>query len=442
MCDSLVARGVRTTDGATLFAKNSDRRGRECQPFVQWPAAFHTPRSRLRCTHIEIDQVAETYRVMGHSPAWCWGFEQGVNEFGVAIGNHATWSREPLEQQPGLIGMDLVRLGLERGRDAREALEVIATLVETHGQGGSAFAAEGDGGYQNSFAVADGVSSWVLETTARGWAAREVDGAGLSNALTLGTDWQIGSRELERHAHEEGFWARGTRLDFKQAYSRVDASDFLTRRRLESASDRLAAGSLSVDALKRWLRDHGSDDTPRGESLESRDPDRYSVCMHADPVSTTTASLVVRLPERVADQPWPVWISFATPCTGIFIPVYLQGVLPAALAASGTAPGGDSGSEPGPIGVGDRVEGDSMWEVMRALQERAARDFEHTLPILRRAWAEHEEAIELERTTVEAEVRLLMGEEEREESARRLSEFMQSTADRVLEVSHALARAI
>ena len=78
MCDSLVVRGPRTTDGATLFAKNSDRRGREVQPFVQFPAALHSRGSSLSCTHIEIDQVAETYRVMGHSPAWCWGFEQGV----------------------------------------------------------------------------------------------------------------------------------------------------------------------------------------------------------------------------------------------------------------------------------------------------------------------------------------------------------------------------
>ena len=94
MCDSLVARGPRTADGATLFAKNSDRRGREAQPFVQFPAAYHPRGARVRCTHVEIDQVAETYRVMGHSPDWCWGLEHGVNEHGVAIGNHATWSRE------------------------------------------------------------------------------------------------------------------------------------------------------------------------------------------------------------------------------------------------------------------------------------------------------------------------------------------------------------
>ena len=62
---------------------------------------------------------------MGHSPWWVWGFEHGVNEHAVAIGNHSVFSNEPLEEGPGLIGMDLVRLGLERGRDAREALAIL-----------------------------------------------------------------------------------------------------------------------------------------------------------------------------------------------------------------------------------------------------------------------------------------------------------------------------
>ena len=171
MCDSLVATGAYTRNGATLFAKNSDRPHAESQPLLQFAEAVHPRGATVRCTHIEIPQVAETYRLLGHSPWWVWGFEHGVNEHGVAIGNQTVFSKEDVEEAPGLIGMDLVRLGLERGRDAREALEVIAGLLETYGQGGSAFAPDG-GGYHNSFMIADPDGAWVMETSGRNWAAR------------------------------------------------------------------------------------------------------------------------------------------------------------------------------------------------------------------------------------------------------------------------------
>jgi dipeptidase len=430
MCDSLVVRGSRTTDGATLFAKNSDRRGREPQPFVQFPAAFHPRGSALRCTHIEIDQVAETYRVMGHSPDWCWGFEQGVNEHGVAIGNHATWSREPLEKEPGLIGMDLVRLGLERGRDAREALEVIASLLETHGQGGPSFSIEGDDGYQNSFVIADGRSAWVLETTARAWAARSVEGASLTNALTLDTGWQIGSRDLERAALQQGFWKSDTRLDFKAAYGIESWPTFLTEQRQAAAMQRLDGPALSLADMKSWLCDHGNGSNPPDAARNIEDPDRYSVCMHADPMSMTTASIVARLPHETGRQPWPVWISFATPCTGLFVPVYLDGVIPASFASAGNP---DSG-------LGSGVA--SVWCAMRDLQERATADFERTLPIIRAGWSDVEREIESERVRVEREVAGLYDAEKYDVGATALSHFMATNAERMLETSNRLTDSI
>jgi secernin len=422
MCDSLVARGDRSIGGVTLFAKNSDRRGREPQPFVQFPAAFHARGSRVQCTHITIDQVAETYRVMGHSPAWCWGLEHGVNDSGVAIGNHATWSRESLEAGPGLIGMDLVRLGLERGRNAREALEVIAALVELHGQGGSAFGAEGDDGYQNSFTIADGRSAWVLETTARSWAAREVEGASLTNALTLGANWQIGSRDLERSALQQGFWTRDSRLDFKRAYGLEAWPKYLTQRRQRAAANRLEGPSLSVEALKAWLCDHGGEDVPPAASREMDDPTRYSVCMHADPVSTTTASMVGVLPEDPEARPWPMWISFATPCTGIFVPVYLDGVIPACFASAGEGHAGPP----------------SLWWALRDLQEKAAEDFARTLPILRARWSELESRIERDRSAVEDEAAALYASGDFEKGASVLTEFMTRVGEDVFDASRQL----
>ncbi len=427
MCDSLVARGSRTTDGATLFARNSDRRGREAQPLIQFPAAFHPRGSTLACTHIEIDQVAETYRVMGHSPVWCWGFEHGVNEYGVAIGTHATWSREPPETAPGLIGLDLVRLGLERGRDAREALEVIASLLETHGQGGSSLAMAGDDGHQNSFVIADGRSAWILETTARAWAARSVESANLNHGLSLGPGWQIGSRDLESAAHAQGFWSPGERLDFSAAYAVPEQSTAFLERRRAAATRRLEGPPLSLAMMKEWLCDHGQDSNPPSADRAVGDPDRYSVCMHAEPMSVTTASLVARLPEQIGRRPWPVWISFATPCTGTFVPVYLEGTIPAAFASAGRETGDARGAS------------GSVWQAMRELQERATSDFDRAQPLLRAKWAEVDRTIAAERLRVEQAASHLFALDEREEGGQVLTRFMASTAERLLETAGALA---
>src|SRR5262245_15579 len=212
-CDTLVALGAVTRDGVTLFGKNSDRPPDECQRIVQVPRAQHAPGSTLRCQYVTIPQVAETVAVVGSQPHWLWGFEHGVNEHGVAIGNEMVFGKEPLGPT-GLLGMDLVRLGLERGRDADEALEAITGLLERHGQGGSG-QRDVEWPYHNAFVVADPRRAWILETSARQWVAHPVrDTANISNGLGIGTDWTRGAADVTDVAIERGWWSadRG-RLD-------------------------------------------------------------------------------------------------------------------------------------------------------------------------------------------------------------------------------------
>src|SRR4029450_115827 len=102
-------------------------------------AARNAPGTRVRCQYIEIAQARETARVIGSRPYWLWGLEDGFDEHGVAIGNHTVFSKDSLSGR-GLLGMDLVRLGLERARTALAAVETISALVEAHGQGGSGYA--------------------------------------------------------------------------------------------------------------------------------------------------------------------------------------------------------------------------------------------------------------------------------------------------------------
>ena len=137
----------------------------------------------------------------------------------------------------------------------------------------------------------------------------------------------------------------------------------------------------------------------------------WTLCAHSDPISWTTASLIAPLPaDRSA--PWPVWISFATPCTGIFLPVYLDGVLPPALARGG-----------------ERADPESLWWTFKRLQDAAAADWARNTPVLRAAWAEFEEKVEAERRSAEATARNAAADGDRDAAALVVSDFMAATVE-------------
>ena len=421
MCDSLVATGAHTRSGTTLFAKNSDRKSGECQPLLQFPAAVHPRGAQVGCTHIAIPQVGETYRVLGHSPWWVWGFEHGLNEYGVAIGNQTVFSKEPVEETPGLIGMDLVRLGLERGRAAREALEVIASLLETHGQGGAAMAPD-TAGYHNSFMIADPEEAWVLETTGRRWAARRVELDALSNHLTLGSDWLIGSRDLDSFARREGWWHESGRVDVAASYRNPAVPGRISEGRLNRSRELLAAAGGEIDGeyLQRVLRDHLDAGQAPPTDATPNDERYFTLCMHSEPVGTTAASLIAPLPSDRSGIA-PVWVSFGTPCTGVFVPVYLSGVIPDVLSRGGESP-----------------EEDSAWWAFYGLQQAAASDFVRHTPALRREWRGLEDKIDIERRGVESSARTAAVSGDEDEAARLLTDFMARTAQDVIDRANEL----
>ena len=190
MCDSFVAI---TADGV-MFAKNSDRDPNESQPLEWIAAADHGDGEQVACTWIEVPQVGHTHAVLLSRPWWMWGAEMGTNEHGVVIGNEAVFTKGRTTRADGsaeggkaLLGMDLVRLALERATTAEDAVSVMVELLESHGQGGPCSYERPRFTYDNSFLVADPSGALVLETAGRHWATEVVHGPGrsISNGLTI-----------------------------------------------------------------------------------------------------------------------------------------------------------------------------------------------------------------------------------------------------------------
>jgi dipeptidase len=383
-CDTLVALAPATRDGITLFAKNSDRDPGECQRVVQTAAARHEPGALLRCQYVEIPQVAATAAVLGSQPHWLWGFEHGVNEHGVAIGNQTVFSREPVAES-GLLGMDLVRLGLERARTADEALEVVTTLVAEHGQGGSGHPTI-HWPYHSGFVIADPHGAWLLETSDRRWVARRVrDVDNASNCISIGSDWDRASDDVARVAAAQGWWdERRGRLDFHAAY----ADDRTPPQNLAAGRRRRAAtlleegrGELDVAHLRALLRDHHPGAARVQRPFEH--PDHFTLCMHTD-VSATTASMVAPLVGD-ASAPHATWVALGAPCIAPYLPCYPElGVAPARLGL------GEASADP-----------ESPWWRAHELLALVDRDPARVAPAVRARWEAFEAGVDVEAAGVE-----------------------------------------
>ena len=364
MCDTLVALGKATADGSVILAKNSDRPPNEAQYPVYIPRMQHSE-ERVRCTHIEIPQVPETFAVLLSKPYWMWGCEMGSNEFGVVIGNEAVFTKEP-KAETGLLGMDMIRLALERAETARRAVNVIVDLLQTYGQGGPCDLA-GKLVYHNSFLIADPHDAWVLETAGRYWAAKQVETLySISNGLTIGTDWDLASPGLVEHAVEKGWCTGESDFHFARCYS-----DFLytrfsacrARRGVTMGHMKEGQGSITVSDMISYLRDHGTAETDAGWA-----PLRglMSVCAHAAyPVlrdSQTVASLVTHLRE---DMPVYWLTGTSAPCTGLFKP-FAFAPLPDAVGR--------------PEGTFDRQ---SLWWTHECLHRAVLADYEPRMALYR-----------------------------------------------------------
>lgn len=368
MCDTMVALAAATASGSLLFAKNSDRERNEGQALSLHPAASHAAGSRLDCSYIAIPQVARTRAVLISRPFWGWGAEMGANDAGVVIGNEAMHSHIPPGTDPALTGMDLLRLGLERGGSAAEALEVITTLLERHGQGGNCGHLHPHH-YHNGFIIADRAEAYVLETVGRLWVVEKVERfRALSNVLSIGPGRiHRASPALLADAAARGYGDDPATLDFAESYySPERETQSFGRLRCGRATELLGRdGRLVAADLRAILRDHGA----AAEGDAAWHPAHgigRSICMHAAGEDRRGQSVGSLVSELRADGQVLHWVTGTSgPCLSVFRPVLLEVGLP----AHGPAPR-------------DRADA-SLWWRHERLHRRAVRgDFATTLAAL------------------------------------------------------------
>ena len=412
-CDTFVLPAETTLSGSIVMAKNSDRPLGEAQVLTWTEGAEHARGETVQCTYISVPQAEKTYGVLGSKPYWIWGYEMGVNEKGVMIGNEAQGSRAAeTGDENALLGMDLLRLGLERGATAREAMEVITALLEEYGQNANASRLY-DKRYENSFFIADREEIWLLETAGRMWGAKRIEEPyAISNCYTIRKPDEC-SEALEKYARDKGWLAADERFNFGKAYTAPAARQTSAVPRMRRLRALLEAEDEPLDAvtIKAILRDHfeGTLIEPRFGASFGTFP---SICMHAMTWdgSQTAASMICRWTENIG----PVMrYAYSMPCTSVYIPAYCTGALPPLMSASG-----------------EKFDEDSLWWLFERLAATVSADYDRYAPLVRVGAAVLDEEIETQSARAERAAARAARSGRPEEAQAALNEAMEQSARR------------
>ena len=164
-CTNLIVTKGASADGSVTITYTVD--GEFCPILTCMPAADHAPGEMYEIRgwdgilKLKIPQVSHTYAVCGI-----------MNEHQLAIGETTFDGRPELEdKKEGIHYWALMQIALQRARTAREAIQVITSLMAQYG-----YASTGE-----TLSVADPNEAWILEMIGRGdgvkgaiWVAQRV----------------------------------------------------------------------------------------------------------------------------------------------------------------------------------------------------------------------------------------------------------------------------
>jgi dipeptidase len=223
-CTNLIVTKGASADGSVMITYTCDG---EFHPRLRYePAADHGPDET-----IEIRDWSGTLKGTIRQAPHTYAVVDLMNEHQVVIGETTFTGREELKNPDGVLHYWwLMRLALQRARTAREAVEVIAALVEEYG-----YASEGE-----SISIGDPNEAWLMEIIGPGpggtgahWVALRIpDGyvCAHANKARIGTfplnDKKncLYSPRVIDFAIEKGYYdpSSGKPFDFSEAYCPAD----------------------------------------------------------------------------------------------------------------------------------------------------------------------------------------------------------------------------
>ena len=224
-CTNLIVGKAASADGSVIVSYSADSYGMYGY-LCHYPAAVHAAGTWREVYDWEtgrytgrIPEAAQTYNVIGN-----------INEHQVTIAETTFGGREELVNPEGIIDYgSLIYIALQRSKTAREAIDVMTSLVEEYGYN--------SGG--ESFTIADPNEAWIMEMIGKGpehkgavWVAIRIPDDCISAHANQARIRQfplkdkkncLYSKDVIKFAREKGYFeGKDSEFDFAAAYCPVD----------------------------------------------------------------------------------------------------------------------------------------------------------------------------------------------------------------------------
>ena len=224
-CTNLIVGKAASADGSVIVSYSADSYGMYGY-LCHYPAAVHAAGTWREVYDWEtgrytgrIPEAAQTYNVIGN-----------INEHQVTIAETTFGGREELVNPEGIIDYgSLIYIALQRSKTAREAIDVMTSLVEEYGYN--------SGG--ESFSIADPNEAWIMEMIGKGpehkgavWVAIRIPDDCISAHANQARIRQfplkdkkncLYAKDVIKFAREKGYFeGKDSEFDFAAAYCPAD----------------------------------------------------------------------------------------------------------------------------------------------------------------------------------------------------------------------------